>query len=197
MDTVFILLGFFMSLIGAIITIIGFIKKKSITKRITILIVGVILLTLGVKLSPDETNQQIESEKVNSIQIEKIQDSDDLKTKTKKEIKNSIISRVKDQYEETDILSIDVNENLGTEENKDDYIVLVSLKWNRMNKIERTKKTIEMHGDDLAATLSSRKEIEEVIVFWEVPYMKEGSNFSKMTYVRNGKNMQIERKDYF
>ena len=51
---------------------------------------------------------------------------------------------------------------------------------------------LERYSDDLAATLAKHQNIEEITVFWEVPYHLEGSNSVKTNYLRSGERMAIE-----
>lgn len=114
------------------------------------------------------------------------------KEKEIKEIEDTVKEKVSDEYAETSILDLKINENLGTEDNEDDYIVLAYLKWNRKNKAKGTRDMLEMYSDDLAATLAKHQNIEEITVFWEVPYHLEGNNSVKMSYLRSGEGMAIE-----
>ncbi|MEV2284663.1 hypothetical protein ABNB59_07825 [Paenibacillus larvae] len=49
-----------------------------------------------------------------------------------------------------------------------------------------------MYASDLAANLAKSKNVTEVTVFWEVPYLKEGINIAKTNFLRKGENMYIE-----
>lgn len=114
------------------------------------------------------------------------------KEKEVKEIEDTVKERVSDEYAQTSILDLQVNENLGTEDKEDDYIVLAYLKWDRKNRAKGTREMLEMYSDDLAATLAKHENIEEITVFWEVPYHLEGNNSVKMSYLRSGEGMAIE-----
>ena len=117
------------------------------------------------------------------------------KEEEKQQINNTIEDRVAGKYEDTDIQKVEINDNLGTDE-EGDYIVLVHLKWNRKNKPKTTKDMLEMYSDDLAATLAEEENITEITVFWEVPYHLEGDNIAKMNYTRSGEKMAIGERWY-
>lgn len=112
-----------------------------------------------------------------------------------KDIEKTIKDRVSDEYSRTVIKKIDINENLGTDD-EDDYIVLPHLKWDVKNKPKMTREMLEMYSDDLAATLAKHTNITEITIFWEVPYHLEGNNVAKMSYSRSGDGMAIGEKWY-
>lgn len=112
-----------------------------------------------------------------------------------KDIEKTIKDRVSDEYSRTVIKKIDINENLGTDE-EDDYIVLPHLKWDVQNRPKMTREMLEMYSDDLAATLAKHKNITEITIFWEVPYHLEGNNIAKMNYSRSGDGMAIGERWY-
>lgn len=112
-----------------------------------------------------------------------------------KDIEKTIKDRVSDEYSRTVIKKIDINENLGTDD-EDDYIVLPHLKWDVENKPKMTREMLEMYSDDLAATLAKHTNITEITIFWEVPYHLEGNNVAKMSYSRSGDGMAIGEKWY-
>lgn len=112
-----------------------------------------------------------------------------------KDIEKTIKDRVSDEYSRTVIKKIDINENLGTDD-EDDYIVLPHLKWDVENKPKMTREMLETYSDDLAATLAKHTNITEITIFWEVPYHLEGNNVAKMSYSRSGDGMAIGEKWY-
>lgn len=112
-----------------------------------------------------------------------------------KDIENTIKDRVSDEYSGTVIKKIDINENLGTDD-EDDYIVLPHLRWDVKNKPKMTREMLEMYSDDLAAILAKHTNITEITIFWEVPYHLEGNNVAKMSYSRSGDGMAIGEKWY-
>ena len=69
-----------------------------------------------------------------------------------------------DAYTMTDIDSITINDDLGTN-TEGDYIALIYLTWNQKNNPELTKKVLQMYSDDLAATIcESHSNVQEVAV---------------------------------
>ena len=104
-------------------------------------------------------------------------------------IKSTIKSRISDQYRDTDITEITINEDAGTD-TLDDYIALVYLKWNVQNSKDTSEKMLSMYSNDLAAYLAEKcPNVSEVSVFWEVPYLT--TNTSKWSFERNGENMYL------
>ena len=99
----------------------------------------------------------------------------------KKAIKSVLTKRIKDNYVETVIDEMTINENLGTTE-AGDYIALVYLTWNRKNGAEMTETMLDMFSDDLAVTAYNEcKNVKEIALFWKVPYLGDGT--SKWSYV--------------
>lgn len=108
---------------------------------------------------------------------------------TKKLTKKEKVEKVARDYMEenfsnTDIDSITVNDDAGTDK-KDDYIFLTNLTWNVQNSGKTSKEMLELYSDSLAATLAKGcKNVNEICLFWEVPYL--GGN-AKLAYeVRDG-----------
>jgi len=112
----------------------------------------------------------------------------------KREIESKTREFIK-KYEETSIKEISVNEHMGTEK-PDDYIVLAHLSFDRMNTAGTAKGMLDMYGSDLAANLAKAENVTEVTVFWEVPYLKKGSNIAKANYQRKGDKMYLEDSWY-
>ena len=88
-------------------------------------------------------------------------------------IESTIRTQVRNEYTMTDIDSITINDDLGTD-TEGDYIALIYLTWNQKNNPELTKKVLQMYSDDLAATIcESHSNVQEVAVFWSIPYLND------------------------
>lgn len=111
------------------------------------------------------------------------------------EIELIIKDIVKEQYKSTSIKDITINDNLGTEE-EGDYITLIYLSFDVKNKAKTVKEMVDMYSSDLGARLANEKDISEIAIFWEVPYLKEGSNIVKFNLQRTGDKMAFEDKWY-
>lgn len=98
-----------------------------------------------------------------------------------------------ENYASTHISSMEVNENLGTEE-ENDYIVLAYLTWDVKNKAETTKEMLAMYSEDFAARIGNEiPNVSEFTVFWKVPYHSETENVIKYSYTRkDGEMYQTE-----
>lgn len=75
-------------------------------------------------------------------------------TETQK-IEKILTDRITEQYTMTQIDRITINDDLGTEADGD-YIALVYLTWDQTNTGTTSKKMLEMHSSDLAATLAKQ-----------------------------------------
>lgn len=106
------------------------------------------------------------------------------------EIEKAVESKVKKDYSETSINEIKVNEDMGTGEG---YIVLAHLSFDRKNRANTAKDMITMYAQDLGATLADQSDVNEVTVFFEVPYLKDG-NIYKINMQRSGNGMAIKEE---
>lgn len=104
-------------------------------------------------------------------------------------IEQSIRSRINSNYRKTTIDTITINDNPGTD-TEGDYIVLVNLTWNVKNSAETTEEMLTMYSDDLAASLATdHPEVQELAVFWKVPYLTEST--SKWAYEKRSDGMYL------
>lgn len=103
-----------------------------------------------------------------------------------------ITARITEHYPRTDIDKIEINEDLGTEE-EGDYVALIYLTWNVKNKPEMTEQMLQMYSDDMAASLAiDHPEVQAMAVFWEVPYLNASA--SKWSYGRKDGGMYMDDK---
>lgn len=112
-------------------------------------------------------------------------------TDSKMEIKKIVKSIVSSDLNKTIVKDIAVN-NYQAEENK--YIVLPHLKWEVENSKKTTVEMLEMYSDHIAATLYEQSGVEEITVFWEVPYHVTGDNIAKFNYLRKDGGMAKNEK---
>ena len=104
------------------------------------------------------------------------------------QIEKTIRQRIGDEYTYTDIDSITINENLGTEDVEGDYIALVNVTWTQMNKGPTSKKMLSMYSEDLAAYIGEEcPNVQEIAIFWTVPYLDNAN--AKCAYERKGEGM--------
>ena len=97
-----------------------------------------------------------------------------------------IRKRIEDKYASTDITKITLNEDLGTD-TEGDLIALVYLTWNVSNSGKTSKEMLSMYSSDLAATVASDcPNIQEIAIFWEVPYLNDNA---KCSYERKDDGM--------
>ena len=103
------------------------------------------------------------------------------------DIEAVIRNHVSSEYQKTDIESITINADLGTEE-PDDYIALVNLTWNVKNSGSTAKEVLTVYSEDLAATLGNEcPSVQEVAIFWTVPYLNDAT--AKCSYERSDSGM--------
>lgn len=146
------------------------------------------LLKLAIWNSYSEVFDKFKNEKpldeVKKIETPIVEDED-----TK--VANKVREYVK-KYLDTKIDDITVNPDFGTEKN-DDYVVLVRLTWNVKNSSEQSKKMLEMYSEDMAARMyQDLPEVQELAVFWTVPYLNNGN--AKISFERVSGGMRYSDK---
>lgn len=100
-----------------------------------------------------------------------------------------IRSIVSENYKDTVIDTLTINENAGTDD-EEDFIVLAYLTWNVKNKAETTKEILAMYSEDLSARVGEDlPEVSEISVFWTVPYHGKSNTAVKYTYERKEEGM--------
>ncbi|AQZ46020.1 hypothetical protein [Paenibacillus larvae] len=99
-----------------------------------------------------------------------------------------------EKHRDTSIKELIVNEHVGVE--MPEYSVLVHLSLDKINSSETAKDTIDMYSNDLAANLVNFKNVTEITVFWEVPFLKKGVDIAKAIYQRKGGKMYLKESWY-
>lgn len=108
------------------------------------------------------------------------------------EIRGSIEDIHADRYTGSEIVEIEVNENLGL--NDGSYVVLAHFSFTRTNSAEKTLDLISMYSEDLAASLAETTDVSAVSVFFEAPRFVEGKNATKFAYKRSGIAMILDNE---
>lgn len=134
----------------------------------------------------NETSGEPEEETADSsISIEPIYEEGSLE----KELQDYAVKIITENYTYTDIESLTVNENLGTEEDGD-YIILARLTWNQKNKASTSQDMLSMYSSDFAARIGmDQPSVNEVAIFWTVPYLNNAN--AKWSYERNDDGMYL------
>lgn len=107
----------------------------------------------------------------------------------KKDIEKVARQIVTEHYTSTDVDRVTVNEDYGTDVDGD-YVLLMYLTWNVKNSAKLTNEVLAMYSEDFAARVGTDLEnVEEVALFWTVPYYNEKRNSAKYSYERRGSGM--------
>ena len=102
-------------------------------------------------------------------------------------VKNQILAYIDENYTLTDLDDITVNEDMGTDEDGD-YVVLVNLTWNQKNKGSTSQEMLDLYSSDIAArTYKDLPEVQELCIFWTVPYLNDGK--AKISFERTDGGM--------
>jgi hypothetical protein len=127
--------------------------------------------------APTETPEETEEPEIDPVEQDKA------------DIEAAARDIVAQHYTSTDVSSVTVNENYGTDEDGD-YVLLVYLTWNVKNSVDMTNKMLAMYSEDFAARVGTDiPKVNDFAVFWTVPYYSETRTAVKYSYLRNGDGM--------
>lgn len=132
------------------------------------------------------------SKKDNAAEITKKKD-EELST-LKSEAEYEIESIVEDNYKAASIEKIKINLDMSTDQDNK-LIALVYLSFDFKNSAQTSYNMVEMFSDDLASKIGTdNNTINQIAVFWKVPYIDEDETLAKFSYERSGEHMIITDK---
>lgn len=108
------------------------------------------------------------------------------------EIRKLVTEIHDDKYMGSEVVEIEVNENLGL--NDGSYVVLAHFSYTRPNDEEKTLDFVTKYSEDLAARLAEIEDISGVTVFYEAPRFLDSGNATKYTYKRSGDAMVLDNQ---
>lgn len=107
----------------------------------------------------------------------------------KQDIEEATRALFAEWYKNTTVDSVTVNEHLGTEK-EGDFVLLVYATWDVKNSVKMTNKMLAMYSEDFAARVGQELEnVQDLSVFWTVPYYSEDDVSVKYSYERAGAGM--------
>lgn len=201
------MIAFFVCLI---LLIVNAIKKNPLKPYAVGLGLSVGVFFVGCLLAPtsDDTdvkkNTEIESETtlIESRETEKFTESRETKDTEKTvesevtenteiseydKVKTQIKSYINANYTNTILDDLTVNDDLGTDADGD-YVVLVNLTWNQKNTGKTSQEMLDMYSSDMAARIyQDMPEVQELCIFWTVPYLNDGT--AKISFERKDNGM--------
>ena len=201
------MIAFFVCLI---LLIVNAIKKNPLKPYAVGLGLSVGVFFVGCLLAPtsDDTdvkkNTEIESETtlIESQETEKFTESRETKDTEKTvesevtenteiseydKVETQIKSYINANYTNTILDDLTVNDDLGTDADGD-YVVLVNLTWNRKNTGKTSQEMLDMYSSDMAARIyQDMPEVQELCIFWTVPYLNDGT--AKISFEREDNGM--------
>lgn len=132
------------------------------------------------------------SKKDNVAEVTKKKD-EELST-LKSEAEYEIESIVEDNYKAASIEKIEINQDMSTDQDNK-LIALVYLSFDFKNSAQTSYNMVEMFSDDLASKIGTdNNTINQIAVFWKVPYIDEDETLAKFSYERSGEHMIITDK---
>ncbi|WHX43777.1 hypothetical protein QNH35_13700 [Bacillus pumilus] len=132
------------------------------------------------------------SKKDNAAEVTKKKD-EELST-LKSEAEYEIESIVEDNYKAASIEKIEINQDMSTDQDNK-LIALVYLSFDFKNSAQTSYNMVEMFSDDLASKIGTdNNTINQIAVFWKVPYIDEDETLAKFSYERSGEHMKITDK---
>lgn len=201
------MIAFFVCLI---LLIVNAIKKNPLKPYAVGLGLSVGVFFVGCLLAPtsDDTdvkkNTEIESETtlIESQETEKFTESRETKDTEKtvesevtenteiseyNKVKTQIKSYINANYTNTILDDLTVNDDLGTDADGD-YVVLVNLTWNQKNTGKTSQEMLDMYSSDMAARIyQDMPEVQELCIFWTVPYLNDGT--AKISFEKKDNGM--------
>lgn len=139
-------------------------------------------VNVPVSLSPDSSTQN--SSSTSDASTPSGGDTGSAVDSAKEAVKSKIKTIVNDNYKDTKVSSITVNDDAGSSSG---FIVIVNLTWDVKNTGATSKKMLSMYSEDLAARVGeSCSNVNEIAVCWDVPYLKASA---KVSYKRSGSGM--------
>ena len=102
-------------------------------------------------------------------------------------VKTQIKSYINANYTNTILDDLTANDDLGTDADGD-YVVLVNLTWNQKNTGKTSQEMLDMYSSDMAARIyQDMPEVQELCIFWTVPYLNDGT--AKISFERKDNGM--------
>lgn len=121
------------------------------------------------------------------------EDEDELES-LKSVAEYEIESIIEDNYKAASIEKIEINQDMSTDQDNK-LIALVYLSFDFKNSAQTSYNMVEMFSDDLASKIGTdNNTINQMAIFWKVPYIDEDEILAKFSYERSGKQMKITDK---
>lgn len=144
-------------------------------------------------LPKDKDAEEEKNEVYTSEEVEDNSEEDELDM-VKYDAEIEIKKIIEENYKTTSIEKIEINEDMGASE-KNKLIALVYLSFDALNTSKTAYNMVEMYSDDLAANIGKDSDtVNQIAVFWKVPYIDEEETVAKFSYERSGKQMKITDK---
>lgn len=144
-------------------------------------------------LPKDKDAEEDKNEAYTSEEVEDNSEEDELGM-VKDDAEIEIKKIIEKNYKTTSIEKIEINEDMGSSE-KNKLIALVYLSFDALNTSKTAYNMVEMYSDDLAANIGKENDtVNQIAVFWKVPYIDEEETVAKFSYERSGKQMKITDK---
>lgn len=106
-----------------------------------------------------------------------------------KKLQDYAANIILENYSDTDIDTLSINDNLVTDE-PDDYIILANLTWNVKNSASTSKDVLELYSEDFAAQIGrDQPSVKEISIFWTVPHLNNAT--AKWSYERSDSAMYL------
>ncbi|MGN8046081.1 hypothetical protein [Bacillus altitudinis] len=144
-------------------------------------------------LPKDKDAEEEKNEVYTSEEVEDNSEEDELDI-IKDDAEIEIKKIIEENYKTTSIEKIEINEDMGASE-KNKLIALVYLSFDALNTSKTAYNMVEMYSDDLAANIGKDHDtVNQIAVFWKVPYIDEDETLAKFSYERSGEHMIITDK---
>lgn len=114
--------------------------------------------------------------------------------------KEEVTQLVNETIKEANLYGVKTNNvqvNTNASKNDGSKIALVYLTWNVSNSASTTRQMLEMYSARIVGmALIKDKNINEAVLFWEVPYHAKGTNVAKFNYFKKNGEFYVGEQWY-
>ncbi|NUI58974.1 hypothetical protein HUN88_04220 [Bacillus amyloliquefaciens] len=152
--------------------------------------------TVTLEFDDDELNFISETGLISKREDEQNEDENTTTVIENETEEDQINDLVENNLKNVSVDKIELNQDMSKNKEKQ-YIALVHLSFNLKNTPERAKKITQTYSEDLAARISDKvKSVDQLIIFWKIPYLNDNAVLAKNSYVRSGSHFIIADQAY-
>ncbi|MBE5108325.1 hypothetical protein IGI01_24655 [Bacillus thuringiensis] len=156
--------------------------KKTFYKRLFFWLISLFIVIFIATIASNEV------EVVTNVK-EQTQDKKQASSNNPKDMIKNEAESIAKELMSTSINKIEVNKNVSTN-NPNDYDLVLHLSFDAKNTKKTTKKLLETYNNEIGARVGKvLNKVQELTIFWEVPFIQKGNNIVKANLKRSEDNM--------